>query len=173
MGITAIKHVYDRCKPGDGRCQVWQQSVNGKGYPQANIYGSPMLVSRFVLEQKLGRKILPKHCAVPLCGNTRCVSEHCLREVSRSDVLRDVYRSGRRRVDLELEARREIMLSQGRAKLDMQKARQIRTLQGSETATDLAKQFGVSRKTITSIWAGQRWAEAANGSSVFAWRPAA
>lgn len=173
MGITAIKHVYDRCKPGEGRCQVWQQGVNGKGYPQATIHGSPMLVARFVLMQSLGRQILPKHCAVPRCGNKRCVSAHCLREVSRSDVLSDVYRTGRRRVELELEGRRGIMLAQGKAKLDMQKAREIRLLQGRETATDLAKQFGVSRKTITSIWAGQRWAEAANGSSVFAWRPAA
>lgn len=172
MGITSVKHVYDRCEPGDGPCQVWQQSLGSTGYPQACIDGRPQLVARWVLERKLGRRLLPKHCAVPTCGNKRCVAEHCLREVSKSDVLRNTYRSGKRRADLEVEGRRAAMLARGRAKLDIGKARQIRQLRGTDSAAAIGRAFGVSAKTITSIWSGSRWAEAANGSSVFLWRPA-
>lgn len=173
MGIKSLKHVYDRCVPGDGQCQIWQQSTGSTGYPQASIEGRPQLVARWVLEQRLGRPLLPKHCATPACGDKRCVSADCLREVSKSDVLRNTYRSGKRRADLEVDGRRSAMLARGVAKLDMSKARQIRLLRGTDSAAAIGRAFGVSAKTVTSIWSGVRWAEAANGSSVFLWRPAA
>lgn len=56
-------------------------------------------------------------------------------------------------------------------KLTMELAREIRC--SSEAPKVLAPRYGVSTATITAVRRGVLWPEAANGASVFNWRPAA
>lgn len=66
---------------------------------------------------------------------------------------------------------RELAFKNGFAKIDMEKAREIRA--SSEHWTVLAERYGLGEDAIYKIRANKSWIEQVANASVFTWRPAA
>lgn len=163
-----LKHIKDRCDEV-GNCWLWRQTVNSTGYPMMRMGGQTHPVPRWVVEQTIGRAIKPNHCASPACGNRRCCSPTCLREVSRSSLVSESFRAGKRNKPSEVESRRANAIRTGMAILSMDKAREIRA-RCQEPLSALAGEYGVTVSTIKKIRANKSWRE--TGANVFNWRPA-
>lgn len=75
----------------DPGCLIW----SGKRYPRIKVDGKLIAVHRYVLEKKLGRKLLPGHFSLHRCNNNQCVEEQHLYEGTQLQNMRDRLRSGR------------------------------------------------------------------------------
>jgi hypothetical protein len=87
------------------------------------------------------------------CDNKKCVRPEHLRLGTQKDNLHDMYAKGRARV--------VDRTGESRAKLSMEKARQIRRLYESRLFSlgELARKFGVRQKAISSIVNNKSWRE--------------
>lgn len=156
-----------------GECWEWICSTNGTGYPQAYVGGSrPVLVQRYVLTELMGRKVPSRqYCVSTRCGNRTCVHPQHLLVRSRSAVLRDTYRTGRRMGPLEY-ARRINGAGSHMAKLTPEQVLEIRARPLEQTHVSIAAEYGVGAKCVSEIRRGLTWRQAVPSASVFAWRPA-
>ena len=154
----------------EGECLIWNQGTNSVGYPIARLEGSSKLVRRYVYTN-LMKKHLPRGYKVTsVCGNIKCVSTVCLRGRPMSAIVRQAYEDGKRNTYQEKMKRRESCIRTFGAKLNMDKAREIRGLEGSHQ--EIADRYGVSRSTVKNIKLGVAWAEPSN-TSIFNWKVSA
>lgn len=58
----------------EGDCRVWFGGVHKQGYPLVRWNGQMKLVSRIVLEDKLGRDLERKERVKNTCGNILCIN---------------------------------------------------------------------------------------------------
>lgn len=75
MSIRPIReHVEDFIsEPDTNGCRLWTRGCNGEGRALFNNgQGSSTLVSRFLLEKKLGRKLKKDELACHTCDNPKC-----------------------------------------------------------------------------------------------------
>lgn len=110
------------------------------------------------------------HILRSMCCNSRCVAVEHMVLIARKDAPKEQGRRG----EFSTPKRNAAAISRARAretKLDEMKVRHIRTCDAP--SRELASLYHVSRATINAVRRGDLWPEAANGSSVFAWRPAA
>lgn len=169
MREFTLAMVKSRCTE-DGGCWLWQQSCNSTGYPQASINGKPTLVRRWVLEQKLGRKIRHGHTAVAQCGCKTCVSPECAVERSFSVVNKQTWASGAQR---QTQARIDSRIANTSKALypivmTMAKARELRRrFVCGESLDQLAAAFGITRRNARDIANGRAWKEPMAPASVF------
>ena len=174
----SLERIKARCRV-DGDCWLWLGPVKGGGYPIINKNRKVQTAARLSLSLALGREVRAGFVARPSCGNRLCVSPLCCKEVSRKALARETALKvqGQCRPPSTRQRNREKLMRQGWAKLDMERATQIRERRGESTAVELALEFGVTRDCIVRIWRGATWADLAKteapNSSVFAWRPAA
>lgn len=104
------------------------------------------------------------------CCNDRCVAVEHMVAMPRARQTVEQARRG----ELSTPKRKAAAIRRARSrdtKLSVEIAREIRA--SSEAPKVLAPRYGVSTATITAVRRGQLWPEAANGASVFNWRPAA
>lgn len=172
-GIHSEADIKARCEEV-GYCWLWQGAKNAQGYPLMNKDGNVHMVGRWLFEFRNKRKIKPNHVLRMRCMEPTCVSPMCMREVSRSQLVTLQWKGGRRsriRTPQHLNALRQQAVDAGWTKLTKEQAQEIRQLRTSGILyKDLAARFGVSTTSIGRVIRGESWAEAANGSSVFAWR---
>lgn len=175
---TWLKSLLDLCVPV-GECIEWQgPTKKGKtpvvyvpaGYvlPEWGQYKQSARVVLWVLFHEsrppAGTVIRPK------CCNDKCVAVEHMVTVPRSK--QTVEQALRGELSTPACAAAAIRRARSRGtKLSVEIAREIRA--SSEASRVLAPRYGVSRATITAVRRGLLWAEAANGASVFSWRPAA
>jgi DNA-binding XRE family transcriptional regulator len=182
-----LKTIKDRCKE-DGECWMWQQAVNNKGYPQMAWKGRSGVMVRRLAYEASGRRLNGSRWAViSTCGEVTCCNPDHLKQVTRSVVIANTYKDGRRNVAGEVHARRVKAIEQGWSKLDFEKVSVIRKrmqeragmskaqkMKAELTNAAMARAFGVSEKAIYSIERGRCWVtEPAPANSIFALAEAA
>lgn len=102
------------------------------------------------------------------CKNFSCISLDHMAVFTRAEAPKEQAKRG----EFSTAKRNAAAINRARAmptKLSVEKAREIRDR--SEPSRELAPIYGVSRCTINAVRRGDLWPEAANGSSVFNWRP--
>jgi len=104
------------------------------------------------------------------CQNPRCVAQAHMVLMTRSQHVAEQGRRGELSTPARCAARAK-WARENNSRLTVEAVREIRS--SPETNVELAQRFGVNKTTISQIRCGNRWRESANGSSVFAWRPAA
>ena len=156
-----------------GDCLLLDHSVQGKGYPQANIDGKHRLVQRYAYTEIYGKRLPKGYVVSATCGNKLCCSKVCLVGVSRGTILTKAYADGKRNQNGELAARRRIAIRNGlNTKLDMEKAKDIRRRRGEgETLQSIADIYGICADTASRVCKQKMWREHINGASVFGWMP--
>ena len=164
MNLTpaTLRHYCTAC----GDCLVWNLGTNKQGYPSARIDGKVVNVRRYLWELKAGRNLGDGQVIRATCGNTRCLKHLVAR--SRGRITAEAYASGRRDRSREYMHRVGAFVSRGLAKLDWEKARQIRERR-AEGEIALAAAFGVHKTTIRDVLAGKSWVERPYQSSIFGW----
>lgn len=106
----------------------------------------------------------------PRCCNDKCVSVEHMVAFPRAKQSVEQARRG----ELSTPKRTAAAIRRARSletKLTMDIAREIRA--SDEAPKVLAPRYGVTTSTITAVRRGILWPEAANGASVFSWRPGA
>ncbi len=166
--VWTLDTVRSRCVE-EGECWIWGQALNSCGYPQASVNGKNTRVQRFIFTDLLGKELPAGHVISQSCRNKACCAPDCQIAITYGQRLVRTYAEGRKSSVAERIGKREKLIAQGwPVKLDMQKAREIRSRVG-ETHAALAAEFKVHPKTIYEIRRNRSWTEAANGSSVFTW----
>lgn len=175
-GIHSQADIEARCEIS-GTCWLWQGAKNAQGYPIMNKDGRVQTVTSWLFEHRNGRPVKPDHVIRMRCYDQQCVSPTCMRETSKSDLVRAQWNGGRRSRTLpahHLRSLRQKAYAAGWTKLDESKAAEIRSLRGSGLLyKEIAPLFGVCPATIGRVVRGELWPLHAPNSSVFAWRPAA
>ena len=147
---------------------IWNLGANKQGYPSARIEGKVLNIRRYLWEKSAGRKLGEKQVVRSTCGNPRCVSHIAV--ATRGELTAISYSNGNRNSPREYRRRVDAYISRGIAKIDWDKAREIRARR-KEGPLALSKEFGVHKSTIVHLLSGKSWIENHNGSSVFEWRP--
>lgn len=139
-------------------CWGWAGAKNNKGY--SLVYdadkqkrgGNPyILAHRYSYELHKGE--IPEGMKVcHKCDNPECVNPDHLFLGTQKDNMADASKKGRIRYVAHRGA------DNGNAKLSAEAVRAIRTLKDTNTVSALARDFGVSRRTISRIVSGDRWA---------------
>jgi len=75
-------------------CLVWTGTTDKDGYPLIVIDGKRRRVCRYILELKLGHKILPEMLALHTCNHESCVEQDHLYEGTVTDNNRDTVKAG-------------------------------------------------------------------------------
>jgi len=74
-------------------CIISNQDLSN-GYPRETINGVRVQLNRYILEQKLGRPISPKHLACHKCGVRNCIEPEHIYEGTYEDNNHDTYNHG-------------------------------------------------------------------------------
>lgn len=134
----------------DGGCLLWDGRVSTGGVPRRGDRS----MRRLVYEAAFG-EVPEGLLASTNCGNPRCLTLAHLCTKTKGEVLTDTYACSdlamRRAVTSTREARK-------RAKLDIEKAREIRA--SDETLDQMAARYGVDRTLCSQIRRGTAWKEA-------------
>jgi hypothetical protein len=145
------RYLQDVVLPYEGdECFVWPFGRGGDGYGQIHRDGRKRVVSRLVCESVYGPPPGPGYDAAHSCGNGHlaCVNKRHLSWKTRAANLAEMVEHGN-------STRGE---RQHGARLTEPQVLEIKRLLGTTSQAELARQFGVSRKTIHSIRSGQSWA---------------
>lgn len=149
-----------------GKCWLWEQSCNSRGYPQASVNGKHVMVRRFVYETLCGKRLRKGEVVASRCEDERCCSPDCLMALTYSERLERCYTTGSRSSVTEYLMRQRGAVKQGITKLSLEKAREIRSRTG-QTLAELGREFGVHPSTIKGIRKGEYWRDHARNSTVF------
>jgi hypothetical protein len=146
-GIRYLNEIVLRHKGPE--CLFWPFDINSTGYARITINGKRLLVSHFVCEHVNGRAPIDYEAA-HLCGNGHlgCVSPQHMKWKTHTENMADRLIHG-------THCRGE---KQWNVKLTEAQAREILALRGLMPHRDIAKQYAVSKGTITSILLGKSWA---------------
>jgi hypothetical protein len=144
-----------RIEGGDAptTCVLWPGAVNSKGYGCVSIDGKSELVTRVLYARLIGEAMLdPAVVVMHGCDTPRCVNPLHLCRGSNDDNMNDMTRKGR-------QARGE---GNGRAILSAADVQELRTLAEAggthRRVASLARQYGVSRRTLQAALTGETWA---------------
>jgi len=126
-------------------CWGWKGSISGKGYAQMP---KVRMAYRWILEKKLGRKLVKGEQCRHLCGNPRCTNPLHLEVGTQSQNERDkqLHHSGR-------------LGSNGFHKLTMEDAMKIRSLAETMLQREIAKQYNITQVMVSRIITGKAWNE--------------
>jgi hypothetical protein len=146
--------IYPDTPPG---CRDWLRVRDKDGYGLFALTHSQQIVaSRYGLELKLGRPLLPDMKALHTCDRPPCQEPTHLFEGTPKDNNDDMRAKGRQRYPGPINPARGTR--QPAAKLTDDNVRQIKALRTQGwTQTALAERFGVNQKTIWAVLAGEAW----------------
>ncbi len=120
----------------EGDCLVFTGSRHRQGYGQVSVNGKSVLAHRVVIEHHLGSSDLD---VLHSCDNPPCVNIDHLRYGTDQDNKMDSVIRGRHFRKLDADA--------------------VRAIRASELSNaDLARQYGVDRRTVSFARNGQTWA---------------
>lgn len=127
------------------QCWEWKAFLMKNGYGQINLRNKCFTAHRisFFLENGF----FPPHDTCHSCDNRKCVNPNHLRAGTRSENMQDCLRRGR------------MVLPAIKRKLSEQQVREIRILSGpnQESASSMARRYGVSKDTIINIRNWETW----------------
>lgn len=151
MAAVQEQFVAEVLIPHDGaQCLVWPFARNSNGYGFLYRHSCRVLAHRVACEIAHGPAPTPKHEAAHLCGNGHlgCVSPRHLAWKTRAENAVDAITHG-------TIPRGE---RHGCVVLTERQARIAKALKGRVGSRRLAREFGVSRATISHIQSGRNWA---------------
>ena len=135
--------------PDANGCIEWL-GYKKRGYGTIKIKGKWYLVTRAVLEAKLGRPILPKLMALHTCNNPACVAAAHLYEGTGRDNAKDRSAHGVHKVRVRRGTKHP------NAVLTPSQVRAIR--RSSETYSALSRKYGVSVGALQAVREFKTWA---------------
>jgi len=135
-------------------CMEWSGARHPKGYGNITIQNKTVKLHRFVLEQKLRRKLGENMCACHTCNNPPCCNSEHLYEGTNQDNMNDKVRSGRQARGSEHGKRGEL---NSMSKLTEFQVRYIRDNRGKKLQEEIAKEIGISRTHVCAIQLGRLW----------------
>lgn len=142
---------------------IWKGCVNNKGIPIMSFAGRAYTVPRLVLIARKKAFLPPDRYATQTCGIKRCVSDSCIKEVSKSE-----YLTAANIRDPSIQHRRTAGIRRKAAKLNLRKALEIRArFLAGESPTQLAREFAVGRSTVYLIGRNKSW----TSKSISTWHP--
>lgn len=131
-------------------CWDWRGSTRKGGYGRISHEGKGLVVTRVVLEKKLGRNLEPGELALHSCDRPICVNPEHLRPGSVRDNTEDMIQRGRSNFAVGERV--------GTSKLTSDEVIEIRFRRESgESGVSLAEEFQVSPSLISHIYTKQRW----------------
>lgn len=129
-------------------CWVWIGSGVTAGYGQLKIGQRQNLAHRLSYQWFVGS--IPKNCVVMhKCDNPSCVNPDHLKVGTSADNSADMVAKGRQDKNRCGDRNPQARLQEDDA---------LSIIQSNDCAADLARQFGVSTRTVTAIKSGKRWA---------------
>lgn len=133
-------------------CWEWQGALNTSGYGQTSLQRRPIPVHRLVCHWMHGPAPSDEHCALHSCHNPKCCNPHHLRWGSHAENMREKVAAGRANFTGPRGSK------SGHTSLTEQDVASIRlrVLNGEKQA-DLAREFGVTRGTMSSIVTRRTW----------------
>jgi hypothetical protein len=142
----------------DGDCFLWTGSLDSKGIPRMSVRvdgkSTTLQIRRFMWKHKTG-KPAPDHLKVTVtCGNPRCL-EH-MELIPPGEV---VSRTAKR-ANVKTKRRLSGLRSRERAKIDMEKARDIRN--SDEPLRVVAERHGISLTNASRVRRNLSWKEDGN-----------
>lgn len=149
-----------RCKINPAtECWEWMNCVQSNGYGRINVNRKSTYVHR--LAYRLSKGSIPNGIDIcHKCDNRRCCNPEHLFAGTRLDNMRDAKEKGRTSSGRKHGAT-VICHSRARAKLTMEKAREIRLLRASGISTkEIAAKFEVDASNVRLIVAYKIWREA-------------
>lgn len=139
------------------KCRLWPMSTDRHGYGCFGYLGKHYYAHQYICEAVNGPRPSPKHQAAHSCGRGHegcCTPRHLSWKTNAENQL------DRRRHGTEKTNRFGC-----RTRRTPQQNDEIRRAIGSDTVTNLAKRFGVSRRTIERIRAGAQFKPPGTSSS--------
>lgn len=154
----------------EGDCLLWKYSVGSHGYPQACLDGKPgSIVRTYIFTQLLGNVIEKKGGRLSsVCMNKKCIAPGHIVVKSPSKIQKDVYRLGIRNPLVEAANRRSSAPICGHARISDEAVQAIKASDPNMNHTQVAKDFGVSRSSVSAIRRGRRYGMLPT-SSIFNW----
>jgi hypothetical protein len=129
-------------------CVLFKGSLGRGGYGQLKVNGKMIRANRLALELHLGRPLRNGMHALHLCRNKQCYNPFHLYEGTNAQNMHDKIKDGTNPVGE----------TNPRAILTEEEVIEIRALiKGNANQTALARQYGVSRCTISDIKLGKSW----------------
>lgn len=145
---AVIDRFWSRVEDRPSGCREWTGFRNALGYGQLKVRtGSAINAHRFAYEVHHGVALDPSQVVRHTCDNPSCVNPNHLRLGTHADNVAD-------RVQRKRSAIGE---RSGRAKLSALQARNVMYRSGSESAVDLAREYGVDPGVVRAIREGRTW----------------
>lgn len=146
---NTIETFWSRVEPDlNSGCWIWSGSFANNGYGRIDIAGRRVSAHRLAYEVTFGT-IPAGMCVCHRCDTPACVNPDHLFLGSNADNVADKVAKGRT-------ARGE---GAGRAKLTEDQVKEIRSLRGTLSQSQIAKHFGIIQPHVSSIMTGRAWAE--------------
>lgn len=171
-GIRTLQQVRGRCIVDDSGC--WHlRSARGAPMPRGKVHriwlhglGSTSATRAVWLLAHPGKGVPSGHLVVRTCASYDCVAPAHLRPMSSGAHKRMQHRAGRWLVGARRAAWERLLAA--RRKLAPEQVAEV--LRSPLSATQLARQFGVSTETVAAVRRGDSYRHAA-APSVWSWRP--
>lgn len=164
MRAELWRHKFEARIDRSGECWVWTGERTATGHGRVRVNSRKVIVSRIVLEEKLGRPLLPGEVARHTCDNPPCARAEHLEVGSVADNNRDrdergrqvTPRGGRNGARTHPESRRGER--NPRARLTPIGVRAIRDFVAhGYSDTQIAAQLGCSRGAVYHVRIGRTW----------------
>lgn len=158
--MTPLQKIMARTVPEDG-CRIWQGGfVRGRWprmYTRVDGKESQISVRPVVWKLSGGRDLQPGEVLAMTCGCDACLKKEHMEVIDKGEVSR---RNWARPGAKLLRSVKSQVASRGKAKLDMEKAREIRArLATGETQMALGEEYEVSQSLMSRVARGTSWKE--------------
>lgn len=155
IGGTYAKRFWEKVQRGaPDECWRWTANLNNHGYGTIYRDGRPMFAHRLSYELASGAPIPPGKIICHRCDNPACVNPAHLFMGTMKDNSQDMVRKGRNGYKITIRLGDD---HHGAKLTSVQVAKIKARLLQQETCTGLAREFGVSRRTVAKIKAGETW----------------
>ena len=148
--MITLDQIHARCAEV-GDCWIWQGATSNTGYPIIKVKGCNCQFVRRVVFRLDGHELQPRQPVITTCEDKLCVNPEHLRASTVSDVAKAAAQRGAFS-GLARAAKIAAFKRSTAAKLDMEKAREIRV--SEESGPVLAARYGVNKSVINNIKRG-------------------
>ncbi len=161
---VTFREILERCEE-IGDCLCWKGSMNHGRNPQLWDGTRMVPLRKRIFEEIKDTKVPAGLFPVPKCGELRCLNIAHTVLYTYKQVGKRASDEGKFANPLRIAAITAGMRNSSRAKLSIEKAREIRS--SEENNRDCARRMGVDERLVSRVRRGLAWREYPRGSSVF------